>query len=195
MRRVRLRIPRAGGPLALLVVLAVVAVGVLQQSRAPELPTEGLIAHVVDGDTLRVRAGGREHKVRLIGVDTPEAYPSHKLDADARRTKQDQATIMVLGRRASEFTRGLCEGKPCRIELDPENVTRRHLDRYGRLLAFVWVPDAQGAEVLVNAAILREGFGQALTQFPFDEARKAEFLRLQREARAAGRGLWGEWKP
>ena len=55
--------------------------------------------------------------------------------------------------------------------------------------------DKAGAEVLVNAEIIRQGYGKAMTRFAFDKRRQAEFLRLQREARAEGRGLWGEWKP
>jgi len=34
-----------------------------------------------------------------------------------------------------------------------------------------------------------------MTAYPFDESRKSEFLRLQAAARAANKGLWGEWKP
>jgi micrococcal nuclease len=192
---VRARIPRARGPVAIIVVLALLVAAAILSSRAPDVPEAGVVSKVVDGDTLHVAAHGKTYKVRLIGVDTPEAHPSVKLDRDALRTKQDKGLITALGRRAAEFTRGLCEGKPCRLEVDPVNVTSRHRDRYGRILAYVWGADAEGNEVLVNAEILREGFGMALTRFPFDEARKAEFLSLQREARAEGRGLWAEWKP
>jgi len=147
------------------------------------------------GDTLHVAAYGQTYKVRLIGVDTPEAYPSPKLDRDAARTKQDKATIVALGKRASDFTRRLCHGKRCRIEYDPANAARAHRDRYKRLLAYVWAIGDGGAEVFVNAEIIRQGYGKALTAFDYDEARKAEFLALQREARDGERGLWGEWKP
>ena len=191
----RVRIPRARGPFAIIVILALAVAAALLSSRAPDVPERGFVSKVVDGDTLHVAAYGRTYKVRLIGVDTPEAHPSRKLDQDARRTKQDKEVILALGRRASEFTRHLCDGQECRLEVDQSNVTNRHRDRYGRILPYVWVAGPEGNEVLVNAEILREGFGMALTRFPFDEARKAEFLRLQREARAEGRGLWAEWKP
>ena len=103
--------------------LLVIVAGLVAEraEREADLPSEGVVTKVVDGDTLRVTGGGRVHKVRLIGVDTPEAYESHKLNADARRTKQDKQTIMALGRRASEFTRQLCEGRRCRLGYDQAN--------------------------------------------------------------------------
>ena len=192
--RVIERHPRLVGGLVLL--LIIVAGLVAERSeREADLPGEGVVTKAVDGDTLRVTGGGRVHKVRLIGVDTPEAYESNKLSRDARRTKQGKRTIMALGRRATEFTRQLCEGRRCRIEYDQANAARGHRDRYERLLAFVWVTDKAGAEVLVNAEIIRQGYGKAMTQYAFDPSRQAEFLWLQREARAEGRGLWKDWRP
>ena len=188
------RHPRVIGAL---VILLLAAVGILleQGQRQAFLPEEGTVEKVVDGDTLHVAAGPHLYKVRLIGVDTPETYPSRKLDDDARRTGQDKKTITALGARASEFTRTLCAGRRCRLEYDPANRARGHRDRYERLLAYVWVLDDAGGETFVNAEIIRQGYGAAYTNFAYDDVRKLEFLALQREARDAGRGLWGEWTP
>lgn len=188
------RHPRIAGALVILT-FAVIGIVLEQGQRRSFLPEEGTVAKVVDGDTLHIQAGGREHKVRLIGVDTPEVYPSAKLDADSRRTGQDKKTIVALGKRASDFTRNLCAGRRCRIEFDPANAARAHRDKYGRLLAFVWVLGPAGGESFVNAEIIRQGYGKALTTYPFDDARKSEFLAFQQEARDAGRGLWGTWEP
>jgi len=195
MRRARIRIAKFRGPLAIIGVFVLAAVVALIFGQPGGPPTSGLIASVVDGDTLDVQAHGTLYKVRLIGVDTPEAHPSDRLDREARRTRQDKTLIMALGRRASEFTRQLCEGKTCRLEYDRANAARGHRDTFNRLLAYVWVTAEGGNEVLVNAKIIRRGFGRAMTRYPYDETLKADFLRLQREARAEGRGLWGEWKP
>jgi endonuclease YncB( thermonuclease family) len=43
---------------------------------------------------------------------------------------------------------------------------------------------------MLNAAIISEGYGHAYTRFPF--SRLEEFRSLEREAREAGRGLWGD---
>ena len=61
--------------------------------------------------------------------------------------------------------------------------------RYGRLLAYVWVD-----ETMVNAELLRRGLAQVMT-VPPNVRHQPLFLKLQREARDAGRGLWREPAP
>jgi micrococcal nuclease len=122
---------------------------------------------VVDGDTIEVEMGGRRHTVRYIGIDTPEV-------ADPRRP------VMCYGEEASRRNRQLVEGKTILLEKDVSET-----DRYGRLLRYVW---ADG--VFVNAALVQEGYARVYTVPP--DVRYAElFRRLEREAREAGRGLWG----
>lgn len=187
---------RVRGPAALIAAL-VAATATYWVARQPPrgVPAQGTVSKVSDGDTLHVKADGTDHTVRLIGVDTPELHESDKLERDAARTKQDKRTIQALGKRARDFTRRLCEGKTCRLEYDQANAASGQRDKYRRLLAYIFVPGDGGTEVLVNAEIIRNGYGAAMTAYPYDEARKSEFLRLQREARSAKRGLWGEWKP
>ena len=72
---------------------------------------------------IHVQLGGRREKVRYIGVNTPEVH---------HPTKGEQPG----GREAQETNRRLVEGQAVRLELD---VQAR--DRYGRLLAYVYVDD------------------------------------------------------
>ncbi len=123
-----------------------------------------LVERVVDGDTIVVRGVGR---VRLIGVDTPETV-------DPRRP------VEFFGREASAFTKRLLEGRRVRLEYD-----RERNDRFGRTLAYVYLRDGTFA----NAEIVRRGYGHAYTRLPFRHLER--FRRLEREAREAGRGLWG----
>jgi micrococcal nuclease len=59
-------------------------------------------------------------------------------------------------------------------------------DRFGRMLAYVWLPDWR----MLNVEIMREAYAQTLTVPP--NVRYERLLReCQREAREAGRGLWG----
>jgi micrococcal nuclease len=58
-------------------------------------------------------------------------------------------------------------------------------DGEGRLLAYVSVGD-----LMVNAELVRRGYAQVAT-FPPNVKYQERFLTLQREARAAKRGLWG----
>ena len=136
-----------------------------------------LITKVIDGDTIKLSDG---RKVRLIGVDTPEVYYSEKLLRDSKKSGQDIKTIQGLGRRASDFTKKLCMGKRVRLEYD---VDRK--DMYGRTLAYVYLEDG----VFVNAELVKEGYAQVMT-IPPDVKYADHFLKLQKEARDAKRGLW-----
>jgi len=127
---------------------------------------EGTVVRVVDGDTIHVRIGDRVEKVRYIGVNTPEVH---------HPTKGEEPG----GRVASEINRRLVTGRHVRLELDVQE-----RDRYGRLLAYVWA-----GEIMVNAELVRLGYAQVMT-IPPNVRYQEMFVKLQREAREAGRGLW-----
>lgn len=127
---------------------------------------DGAVVRIVDGDTIHVRVGERVEKVRYIGVNTPEVHHPRKGEEPG-------------GRDAMAVNRTLVAGRQVRLETD---VQAR--DRYGRLLAYVWVGDT-----MVNAELVRQGYAQVMT-VPPNVRHQALFLRLQREARAGGHGLW-----
>jgi len=56
------------------------------------------VVRVIDGDTIVVSIDGKDTRVRLIGVDTPETVHPRK-------------PVERFGREASNFTKGLLEGK------------------------------------------------------------------------------------
>jgi len=121
------------------------------------------VKRVIDGDTLLLINGER---VRLIGVDTPE-------------TKHPQKPVEYFGREAYLFTKEMVDGKEARFEFD-----RQKRDRYGRLLAYVYLLDG----TFLNAEIIKQGYGFAYTRFPFKYME--EFRRYEREARENRKGLW-----
>jgi len=151
---------RASAPLLLLALCLVVP---------PALAAglEGTVVRVVDGDTIHVKVGERVEKVRYIGVNTPEVH---------HPTKGEEPG----GREAACVNRDLVAGRQVRLELDAQT----H-DRYGRVLAYVWVDGA-----MINAELVRLGYAQVMT-IPPNVRHQALFRRLQREAREAERGLWG----
>src|SRR5262249_50511408 len=115
------------------------------------------VLHVVDGDTIRVQLPSGPTAVRLIGIDAPEEHESDRLDRAARSNHRSKATIQALGRLASEFTRRRLLGRSVSLELDAEE-----RDRYGRLLAYVWLDE----RTLFNAEIVRAGYATAYTVPP-----------------------------
>jgi micrococcal nuclease len=125
------------------------------------------VVDIVDGDTIEVAIGGEIEDVRYIGVDTPESVAPGQ-------------PVECFGERASDFNERLVGGETVRLVFGAE---RR--DRYGRLLAYVYVGSR-----LVNAELVRRGYATTLAIAPNTD-RAGRFERLARRAGAAGRGLWG----
>jgi micrococcal nuclease len=127
------------------------------------------VVRVVDGDTIVVRlAGGREERVRYIGIDTPE---------DVR----PGTPVQCWSLRAARRNRALVGGRRVRLAFD-----RERRDRYGRLLAYVRRrPD----RVFVNARLVEEGFARDVV-YPPNTAHAPLFHRLAVRARREGWGLW-----
>jgi len=150
----------------------------LEEVTAPRPETEPQprlmvqVVRIVDGDTIQVCCiAGRREKVRYIGVNTPE-------------TKHPTKGVEYFGKEASEANRKLVEGKTVSLEFDVEQ-----RDRYGRLLAYVYLKDG----TFVNAWLVEHGFAQVAT-FPPNVKHQELFLKLQREAKDADRGLWKRGK-
>ncbi|HKP90312.1 MAG TPA: thermonuclease family protein [Thermoleophilaceae bacterium] len=121
------------------------------------------VQRVVDGDTVRLAGLG---SVRLIGIDTPEVYGGR---------------VECFGPEASAFARSVLRGGTrvrYRVGAEPR-------DRYGRLLAYVWLPDGR----LFNAMLAERGYATTLTIPPNDDL-APRFRAAERRARAHRRGMW-----
>jgi micrococcal nuclease len=132
-------------------------------------PSRARVVRVVDGDTILVSVGGgRQERVRYIGVDTPESV-------------KPGTPVQCYAKRASAFNKKLLTGRSVRLVQDAEA-----RDRYGRLLAYVYrEPDG----LFVNAEIARGGYARTLT-IPPNVKFAARFRALAAAAQDAGRGLW-----
>lgn len=130
---------------------------------------EYVVERVVDGDTLVLASG---EKVRLIGVDTPE-------------TKHPTKPVEPFGPEASAFTKQAVEGQSVTLKFD-----REKYDRYQRLLAYVYRNDW-----CLNEELIRNGFSECITKYPFDRSMKDRFRQAEDEARRGLRGIWSKSTP
>jgi micrococcal nuclease len=139
--------------------LSVKPLGCAAPQRLPPRQPGCVVSRVVDGDTFYCQDG---QKVRLIGVDSPERQ---------QQPFGDQARRALL--------KLLPPGIAVVLQRD---VTPT--DRYGRVLAYVWI-----GSTLVNEAMVQQGWAVLYTVPP--NVKYAERLeRAQKEARARGTGLW-----
>ncbi len=142
------------------------------------------VVRVIDGDTFICKLeNGKKERIRMIGIDTPESRPNKKARRDAKRSGRSLEEIIRMGKKATKFTkRFLKKGRRVFLEFDVE---RR--DRYGRLLAYVWLDK----KTLFNELIIREGYATVYTKPP--NVKYADrFRKAQRMAIRERRGLWGE---
>lgn len=133
------------------------------------------LARIVDGDTLVVESNIGPRTVRLIGIDAPEVGSGEPGGREAH----------------AHLARLLGSGLLIWLELDLGLE-----DIYGRLLAYVYVPDANGAwehagmrVSQVNLAMVEAGWARTLTIAP--NVTYADLYRAAaRQAEAAERGIW-----
>ena len=118
----------------------------------------GQVTRVIDGDTIDVLIDGKTARIRYVQTNTPE---------------RDEPCF----RESTKANADLVANKTVRL-LPSKNLT----DPFGRLLRFVYVGDIMVERVLV------EGGWAEVVLYPPNDAHYDEFVQLEAEAAAAGRG-------
>lgn len=151
----------------------------LNDYKAAKTRTKVSLVRVVDGDTLVVKLGDEEIKVRMIGIDTPESVNA------------DETKNTIYGTMASEYTKTLLINVD-ELYLEFDNELE---DVYGRVLAYVWLTpegkantDTIGSE-MINGILVKEGY--AIDKVYGENDRYAiSFSLLKEDATANSKGLW-----
>ncbi len=105
---------------------------------------------------------GKDERIRLHGIDCPEKR-------------------QAFGRKAKQFTSGLVFGNTV-------TVTVMDVDRYGRTVGEVILPDGQ----VLNHELVRAGFAWWYRKYAPEDGTLAQ---LEADARQAKRGLWADAEP
>jgi micrococcal nuclease len=167
------------GTLVALLVAAVIAFDQSRRSPASSIDEEryhqkkARVVHIVDGDTFDVDIPDRTRsttRLRLWGVDAPELAKSNE-------------EAMYYGGEARAFA----ETTLLRMEISIVLSPTRTRDKYGRLLAYVYL-QPQGSSF--NQMLIDEGLAYADRRFdhPFAD----DFLMAEKRARRERKGLWAE---
>ena len=125
----------------------------------------GIVAGVIDGDTIVVQVGLISWTVRYLGVYTPETNvePPERFGLEAKTRNRE----LVTGRRVI-------------LVSDPE---AGETDIYDRLLRYVIVDD-----IFVNYQLVREGLAH---YYASEFSCGPTIFQAEREARSDNIGLWG----
>jgi micrococcal nuclease len=156
--------------------------GSVFSSSTKYLPSSGFVAtssaalypvtRVVDGDTIKISMEGKDETIRLLGVDTPELVDPRK-------------PVQCFAKAASEETKKLLNGMSVSLEVDP---TQGERDKYGRLLAYVLLPDGTN----ISEYLIRNGFAHEYTFENNPHRYQTQFRQAQKEASDNKRGLWAD---
>lgn len=139
---------------------------------AEEASTSGYIpvelVKTIDGDTIRVMYEGKERKLRYLLIDTPEL--NHK--QQGKQPFSEEAT-----KRNDELL------KSGNIEIEFDIGERE--DKYGRLLAYVYV-DGES----VQQQLVEEGLARVAYIYPPNTKHLDPFKDAEGKAQQAGTGIW-----
>lgn len=151
----------------LLIFLSLVFLTVTGCNQASNSKPSNQVIKVVDGDTFDVRlVNGKEERVRLLLVDTPE-------------TKHPKKPVQPFGPEASTFTEKTLLNNNVKLEYDIEK-----RDQYGRLLAYVYIDGK-----MLNEMLLEKGLARVVV-FPPNTKYVDEFKAIQKQAQAKEIGIW-----
>ena len=150
---------------------------------------QAVILKVSDGDTVWVSMHGKRVKLRLLGIDTPEEYPSRKMDKDIEMCHTTFKQMRKLGLLATKHAKTmLYKGEKVTVETNGKGY-------YGRTLAFIILPDGTNyneKEVADGYACVYKWHGHKSRELSEGEFEKLE--RLMKEAEKERKGLWGEYR-
>ena len=122
---------------------------------------------VDDGDSIVLQDG---RHVRYIGINAPEI-------------QHEDRKAEPFGEKAKSINKKLVFHKTVRLEYD-----REKKDRYGRTLAYVYLRNG----LFINLEMISHGAAYFLYLKPNTKYTEL-FIKQQRDAMQAGRGLWQNW--
>jgi len=167
-RKIKKRIERLISSI-IVIAIAFLAEPFIRQEARPQNDYLYDVVSVVDGYTIVVNIEGKNTKIRLIGVNTPESVHS-----DSKKNPPE-------GVIASDYVKDLLEGKQVYIEYDKEK-----LDQYKRTLAYVYTEDKE----LVNLKLIELGYGECMFYSPNTKYKKM-FDEAMEKAQKNNVGFWG----
>ncbi|MCY7919970.1 thermonuclease family protein [Bacillus vallismortis] len=124
----------------------------------------------VDGDTIKVKYKGNVDTVRYLLVDTPES-------------KKPDSCVQPYGEDASKRNKELVSDGKLQMEFDKGD----HRDKYGRLLAYVYVDGKS-----VQETLLKEGLARVAYVYEPNTKYIDQFKKDEQEAKSDKLSIWSK---
>lgn len=135
-------------------------------SRSGLIPVE--LVKTIDGDTIKIKYEGKEQNVRYLLIDTPE-------------TNHAQLGKQPFGQQAKDRNTELMNSGKLEIEFD----IGERVDKYGRLLAYIYIDGVSIQEKLLEEGLARVGY-----VYPPNTRHLDAFEKAQKKAKKEGIGIW-----
>lgn len=140
--------------------------GIETSGTTEQIPVE--LVKVIDGDTIKIIYQGQEKNVRYLLIDTPE-------------TNHPRLGKQPFGEEAKKRNTELIESGKLTIEFD----VGERVDKYGRLLAYIYV-DGES----VQEKLLEEGLARVAYVYPPNTRYLDPFEKAQKKAKKKEAGIW-----
>jgi len=141
-------------------------------AREPIRTVTGTVTKVSDGDTIHVTTPEKTKlTVRLYGMDAPETPKINQ------RTGHINKPGQPYGEESWKALEGKIMGKQVRLDIID-------IDRYKRMVGVIWLGSRN-----INLEMVKEGYAEAYLEY-LKEPYRAQFIRAEKEARSARRGIW-----
>jgi len=142
----------------------------LSFAREPIRTVTGKVTKVSDGDTIQVTTPEQTKlRVRLYGIDAPE---TPKIDQRTGRVNKPTLWKGIL-----EGSGRQNHGKQIRLDII-------EIDQYKRMVGMIWIGSRN-----INLEMVQEGYAEAYVEH-LKEPYRVQFIRAEKEARSARRGVW-----
>ncbi|PIC88601.1 thermonuclease [Sporosarcina sp. P21c] len=137
-----------------------------EPSRQGLIPVE--LVKTIDGDTIKIMYEGKEENVRYLLIDTPETnHPWLGKQPYGQQAKVRNQELLQKGQLEIEFDVG---GK---------------YDKYGRLLAYIYIDGKS-----VQEQLLKEGLARVAYVYPPNTRHLDAFEKAEQQAKKSGIGIW-----
>lgn len=140
----------------------------VKQSEAPANGVATKVIKVVDGDTLQVLYQKKIATVRVLLIDTPE-------------THHPRLGVQPFGPEASAHAHQLLDGKTVTLELAKDGGR----DKYGRLLAYVFVGGKSFEELQLASGLARVAY-----IYPPNTKYVDQYRAIEQQAQEKKIGIW-----